>query len=148
MDAVVRILKYLNLSSGRGVMLSKHNDFLEIYGFTNADWAWSITNIRLTSRYFTFVGCNMLTWKSNKPKVVAQSSAGAEYRGMAHGVCELLWMRNLICYLGFEPKNSMQLYCNNQTTIDILQNLVQHDRTKHVAVDRYFIEENARCQTY
>ena len=34
------------------------------------------------------------------------------------------------------------LYCDNKGTISISQNPIQHDRTKHVEVDRHFIKEN------
>ena len=37
-----------------------------------------------------FVGGNLVTWRSKKQEVVARSSAEAEYRGVAKGVCELL----------------------------------------------------------
>ncbi|PRQ43270.1 putative RNA-directed DNA polymerase [Rosa chinensis] len=141
MDAVMRILKYLKSAPGRGVLFSKHNNILEVCGFTDADWAGNITDRRSTSGYFTFVGGNLVTWKSKKQKVVARSSAEAEYRGMAHGVCELLWLRNLLRDLGFKLESTMQLYCDNKAAIDISQNPVQHDRTKHVEVDRHFIKE-------
>ena len=36
---------------------------------------------------------------------------------------------------------SCELYCDNQAAINISENLVQHDRTKHVEVDRHFIKE-------
>ena len=35
----------------------------------------------------------------------------------------------------------MLLYCDNQATWEIANNPVQHDRTKHVEVDRHFIKE-------
>jgi len=35
----------------------------------------------------------------------------------------------------------MKLYCDNKSSIKIANNLVQHDRTKHVKIDRYFIKE-------
>lgn len=35
----------------------------------------------------------------------------------------------------------MQLYCDNQAAREIANNHVQHDRTKHVEVDRHFIKE-------
>nr|XP_011465868.1 PREDICTED: putative disease resistance RPP13-like protein 3 [Fragaria vesca subsp. vesca] len=141
MDAVVRILRYLKSAPGRGVMFSKHSSILEVCGFTDADWAGNITDRRSTSGYFTFVGGNLVTWKSKKQKVVARSSVEAEYRGMAHGVCELLWLKNVLQDLGVKPKCAMQLYCDNKAAIDISQNPVQHDRTKHVEVDRHFIKE-------
>ena len=35
----------------------------------------------------------------------------------------------------------MKLYCDNKAAISIAHNLVQHDRTKHVEIDRHFIKE-------
>ncbi|PRQ27705.1 putative linoleate 9S-lipoxygenase [Rosa chinensis] len=85
MEAVVRILRYLKSAPGRGLVFSKHRH-LDVLGYTDADWAGCITDRRSTSGYFTFLGGNLVTWKSKKQKVVARSSAEAEYRGMARGV--------------------------------------------------------------
>ncbi|KAI5322714.1 hypothetical protein L3X38_031786 [Prunus dulcis] len=35
----------------------------------------------------------------------------------------------------------MELHCDNKSTINIAHNPVQHGRTKHVEVDRHFIQE-------
>jgi len=35
----------------------------------------------------------------------------------------------------------MKLYCDNKSAINIAHNPVQHDRTKHVEVDKHFIKE-------
>ncbi|KAM1025522.1 hypothetical protein PS2_038373 [Malus domestica] len=83
---------------------------------------------------------------SKKQKVVARSSAEAEYRSMAHGVCELFWVKNLLRDLGFRPKHAMHLHCDNKAAIDIAHNPVQHDRTKHVEVDRHFIKEKIEAR--
>ena len=50
------------------------------------------------------MGGNLVTWRSKKQKVVARSSAEAEFRGMSHGVCELLWLKKLLRDLGFKPQ--------------------------------------------
>lgn len=141
MNAVYRILRYLKTAPGRGLLFAKSNDF-EIEGYTDADWAGDQTNRRSTSGYFTFVGGNLVTWRSKKQKVVARSSAEAEFRGMAHGVCELLWVKNILKDLGFKYQKPMSLHCDNKAAIEIAHNPVQHDRTKHVEVDRHFIKEN------
>lgn len=60
---------------------------------------------------------------------------------MTLGVCELLWVRNVLSDLGFKPKETMSLYCDNTSAIAIAHNPVQHDRTKHVEIDRHFIKE-------
>ena len=35
----------------------------------------------------------------------------------------------------------MRLYCDYKLAINIAHNPIQHDRTKHVEVDKHFIEE-------
>lgn len=61
---------------------------------------------------------------------------------MAHGVCKLLWIRNILRDLGIEYAKPINLQCENKAAIEIAQNHVQHDRTKHIEVDRHFIKEN------
>ncbi|RVX00402.1 Retrovirus-related Pol polyprotein from transposon TNT 1-94 [Vitis vinifera] len=73
----------------------------------------AVDDRRSTSGYFTFVSGNPVTWKSKKQNVIARSSAKAKFRGMALGL--------FAC--------------------DIAHNPIQHDRIKHVEVDRFFIKE-------
>ena len=122
-------------------MFSKNNH-LDIEGYIDADWAGNISDRKSTSSYFTFVGGNLVTWRSKKQKVVALSSAEAEFRGMVKGICELLWLKRLLTEIGFAPSSEMDLFCDNKVATDIAYNPVQHDRTKHVEVDRHFIKQN------
>jgi len=140
MKVVTQVLRYLKSSPGKGILFKKGEN-LKIKRYTDADWARSIEDRRSTSGYFTFMGGNLVTWRSKKQEVVARSSAEAEYRGMAKAICELLWIRNLMQELLVEQTNAMKLYCDSKAACDIAHNLVQHDRTKHVEVDRYFIKE-------
>ena len=72
---------------------------------------------------------------------MAGSSAEAEYRDMAKGVCELLWIKNLLQELEISPILPMKLYCDNKAACDIAHNPVQYDHTKHVKINRHFIKE-------
>ena len=65
MNAIIRILRYLKSSPGKGILFTK-GDSLDINGYTYADWAGSIQDRRSTSAYFTFVGGNLVTWRSKK----------------------------------------------------------------------------------
>ena len=78
--------------------------------------------------------------EEQETKGIALSSAEAEFRGMVKGLCELLWLKKLLAEIGFAPSSEMNLFCDNKATIDISHNPVQHDRTKHVEVDRNFIK--------
>ena len=60
---------------------------------------------------------------------------------MTLGICELLWIQGILKELGIDAIKPMKLYCDNKVAISIAHNPVQHDRTKHVEVDRHFIKE-------
>ncbi|KAI5339951.1 hypothetical protein L3X38_019225 [Prunus dulcis] len=140
MVAVIRILSYLKSTPGRGLLFKK-NGHLDLEGHTEADYAGNITDRRYTSGYFTFVGGNLVTWRSKKQNVVTQSSAESKYRGIAQGVCEILWLRWLLAEIGFRPDAATKLHGDSQSAFEIANNHVHHDRTKHVEVDRHFIKE-------
>jgi len=140
MKVITRVLRYLKSSPGKGILFKKGEN-LNIEGYTNANWAGSIEDRRSTSRYFTFVGGNLITWRSKKQEVVARSSTEAKYRGMTKAICELLWIRNLMQELLVEQTNAIKLYCDSKAACDIAHNPVQHDRIKHIEVDRHFIKK-------
>ena len=75
--AVQCILRYVKGSSGCG-LLYKSNGHLHIKGYTNADWASSSSDKMSTTSYCTFLGGNLIAWKSKKQTVVARSSAETE----------------------------------------------------------------------
>jgi len=85
MAAVMRILAYLKSASGKGILYECHGH-MRIEGFTDGDWAGDVTNRRSTSRYFTFVGGNLVTWRSKKQNVVSRSFAKLSI-GVWHMVC-------------------------------------------------------------
>ena len=141
MSAIMRILRYLKSTPGKGVLFSKGVDHLKVEAYTDADWAGSIDDRRSTSGFFAFVGGNLVTWKSMKQNVVARSSAESEYRGMALRICEVLCLSHLLRDLGYLARYLIGLYCDNKAACDIANNPVQHDRTKHMEIENFIIKE-------
>ncbi|RVW81638.1 Copia protein [Vitis vinifera] len=137
----MRILRYLKNALRKGILFAKNVDHQSIEVYTDADWVSAVDDRRSTSGYFTFVGGNLVTWKSKKQNVIARSSAEAEFKGMTLGLCEALWLRLLLQDLGYLSKQLIRLFCDNKAAYEIAHNQVQHDRTKHVEVDRFFIKE-------
>ena len=125
---------------GERTFFGKNEDRM-VEVFTDPDWAGSVIDRKSTSGYCTQLWGNLVTWRSEKQSVVARSSAEAEYRAMAHGICEAIWIKQLLEELKISYEFPMQLYCDNKATICIAHNPVRHDRTKHVEVDRHFITE-------
>ena len=109
MTAVIRILRYLKGTNSRGILFKK-NDYLDILAYTDADWAGNRDDRKSTSRYFTLIGGNLVTWKSKKQKVVALSSSEAEFWGIAKGVTEVIWLKKLLSKLNFPLKKACKLF--------------------------------------
>ena len=133
-EVAYRILKYLKRKPGRGLIFENHGHS-RIETYTDADWAGSITDRRCKSNYSTVIGGNLMTWRTKMQTVVARSSAEAEFRAIAHGIYDLLWLKKLLEDLKVTSSMPMKLYCDKKATINIAHNPVQHDRTKHVKVD-------------
>lgn len=73
--------------------------------------------------------------------MVAGSNAESEFRSMAIGICELLWLKIILDDLKIKWEGPMRLYCDNKSDINIVHNPVQHDRMKHIEVNKHFIKE-------
>ena len=56
--------------------------------------------------------------------MVARSSAEAEFRVMASGICELLLLRKIMMELRLPFEAPMKLYCDNKAMISIANNPV------------------------
>lgn len=52
-----------------------------------------LTEKRSTSGYHSFLGGNLVTWRSQKQATVACPSAEAEFRAIALQIFELLWLK-------------------------------------------------------
>ena len=95
LQLVHTILHYLKSSPRKGILFKKGTE-LTLEAYTDADYAGSMVNTRSTLGYCTFIGGNLVTWRSKKQTVVARSSTESEFRAMAHGVCELLWLKIIL----------------------------------------------------
>ncbi|XP_050156220.1 uncharacterized mitochondrial protein AtMg00810-like [Malus sylvestris] len=80
---------------GRGILMKKNGN-IAIMGYTNADWVGNSLDRKSTTGFCTFMGGNLVTWRSKKQSVIAQSIAEAEYRAMASTACELIWLKGLL----------------------------------------------------
>ncbi|KAI5388230.1 hypothetical protein KIW84_074064, partial [Lathyrus oleraceus] len=76
--AIFRILRYLKGTPGKGLIF-RNKGHIQVEAYTDVDWEGNINDRRSTSGYCTFVGGNLVAWRSKKQNVVARSSAEAEF---------------------------------------------------------------------
>lgn len=126
MEAIYRILKYLKMTTRKGLLYKKSgNNKVEL--FMDADWTGSIFNKRSTTGYCTYVWWNLVTWRSKKQLVVTHNNAETEFKALALGICEGMWLKRLLNELGVLLRRLIQLLCDNQTAISIAKNLDHRD---------------------
>ena len=140
LEAAYRILRYLK-GNPEKVLLVKKTSERNVSIFTDADWAGSVTDRRSTSGYCAYVRGNLVTWRSKKQGVVARSSAEAEFRTVTQGICERLWIHRVLEELKMKTELPLKFYSYSKAAISIAHNPVQHDRTKHIEIDRHFMKE-------
>ncbi|KAG7536916.1 GAG-pre-integrase domain [Arabidopsis suecica] len=139
-NMVNRILKYLKGAPGQGIWMGCNKN-TEIVGYCDADYAGDKNDRRSTTGYCTFIGGNLVTWRSKKQKVVSLSSAEAEYRAMRKLTTELMWLKALLKDFGIDTPQPITMHCDNQAAIHIATNSVFHERTKHIEVDCHKVRE-------
>lgn len=136
--ALQRILRYLKGTLHQGILFQKGD--MEISVYSDSDWASDKDDRRSTTGYMIFFGPNLISWCTKKQKSVSRSSTEAEYRAMAAGVAEAMWLRYITEALGIPPSRP-RLFCDNESTICVTKNPVLHDRMKHVGSDCHFVRD-------
>ena len=88
LDAARRILRYVKSTLHYGLFYEA-GCALQVHGYTDADWAGSVSDRRSTSGFMFSLGSAAISWSSKKQPTFALSSTKAEYRGAAMAACEV-----------------------------------------------------------
>lgn len=144
MTALKRILRYIQGILHLGLQLYKSSS-TELVCYTDADWAGCPDTRCSTSGFCVVLGDNLLSWLSKRQPTLSRSSAEAEYRGVANIVSKSCWLRNLLLELHCPILKATLVYCDNVIAIYLAGNPIQHQQTKHVELDIYFVREKVSC---
>jgi len=140
LDAVKRILRYIKHTLQCGIFYETNNQ-LQIHGYTDADLVGNVSDRRSTSGFMFYFGSGAVSWSSKKQPTVALSSTEAEYKGATIVACEVVWLQKLLLDLGQLMDAPIIIYCDNISSILLVNNPIYHARTKHIEVQYHFIRE-------
>ena len=140
-EAVKRILSYLAGTPKHGLCFTGTDLSNQFLGYSDSDYAGCPdTRISTTGTLFILNG-GPISWKSRIQKPVACSSTEAEYYAAGDAAREAVWLRLLLENLNSRQTEPSPLFCDNQSTIRLIQNPEFHDRTKHIAVKFHYIRQ-------
>ncbi|GJR42243.1 putative ribonuclease H-like domain-containing protein [Tanacetum coccineum] len=137
--AVKRIFRYLKGKLSLGLWYSKDSP-LELVTYTDSDYARATQDRKLTTGSYQFLGNRLISWQCKKQTVVATSTTEAEYVAAASCCGQVLWIQNQLLDYGYNFMNTV-IYIDNNSTICIIENHVQHSKTKHIEIRHHFIRD-------
>ena len=137
---VKRILCYLKGTATHGLHIT-HSSSFALHGFTGVDWAGSVDDRKSTSGYLVFFGQTSISWKSGKQRTVTHSSTEAEYKALADGTVEVIWLQYLLTDLQISSISAPIIWCDNLGATYLSVNPVFHARTKHIEVNYHFVRD-------
>ena len=83
----------------------------------------------------------MISWFSKKQSCVALSTAEVEYVAALLASSEAVWMRNLLSNLFDLQLDDTCIYCDKKSCVKLLENLVFHDKSKHIEIKYHYIKD-------
>eukprot|EP00253_Pinus_taeda_P029382 PITA_29382 len=78
--------------------------------------------------YVFTLGSGPITWACKKQSANSLSSAKVEYRGVIEDRKENLWLCQILSEFGFQQQHPTTLWCDNQSSIQLCKDPVQHQR--------------------
>lgn len=140
--ALKRLFRYLRGTVNHGIMYTKEGSSTCV-GYSDADWAGDVNDRKSTSGYVFMLSGGAVSWRSQKQRCVALSTAEAEYVAMASATQESVWLRQLIAELtnSSVAEAPTLIYEDNQSAIAMTKNPQFHGRAKHIDIKHHFIRE-------
>ena len=140
--AVKQILRYLAGTVNYGCVYMKLNKSEnKLTGYSDSDLAGDIDDRKSTGGSVFMLGSSLVTWCSQKQRVVALSSCEGEYIASANAACQGIWLSRLLGGLLSIQTPKVKLLVDNKSAIALSKNPVHHDRSKHIDTRYHFIRE-------
>ena len=109
--------------------------------FTDASHASEPDTRRSITSVVVKIGGNTVYWKSSFTSIVCHSSCESELMALDVGATILQMVRWLVEAIGGPIQGTIQLFVDNQGTIDISSNPVQSGRNLHVHARYYYVRD-------
>ena len=139
LTAVKRIIRYVNGTLDYDLWYLKDSNAC-LVGYSDADWAGSVDDRKSTSSGYFYLGNNLVSWMSKKQNLVSLPTVKAKY--IAAGSCctQLLRMKKSLHDYGI-PQDTMCVFYDNTSAINLSKNLVHHSKLKHTEIRYHFIRD-------
>jgi hypothetical protein len=137
---VKRILQYLVHMPYIGLWYHKGSTF-DLIDYSDFDYAGCKVDRKSTLGTCQFLGRSLVSWSSKKETSVTLSTAEAAYVAAGQCCAQLLWMRKILLDFGYNLRK-VPLICDNKSAIRLMDNLIEHSRSKHIDIRHHFLRDH------
>lgn len=103
MNAVKRILRYVKGTMQYGLIYARNSGNTVVTGFSDSNLGGMSDDRRSTSGVVYYLNDSLISWVSQKQRVVALSSCEAEFMAATAAVCQGIWVRNVLRQITGDP---------------------------------------------
>lgn len=135
---VHHIIRYLQRSPSRRLFFLIGSP-LRLIAYSDADQAGCPDTRCSITGWCLFFKDSLISRKSKKQACVLKYSTEFEYRTMSTTCSKISWLCGFFVVLGFSQSDRTPLHDDNTSAIQIIVNLVYHERTKHIEMNCHSI---------
>ena len=95
---MIRTLLFLRETPDVGIQFTGKS--LDIFGYSDADWAGDLDSRRSTTGYVVYAAGGPIAWQSRLQTTVAVSTMEAEYMSAFGAIQELIWIKGVLSEIG------------------------------------------------
>jgi hypothetical protein len=137
---VKKIFRYLKHTPNVGLWYPKGATF-DLIGYSDSDYVGCQIDRKSTSGGCHLLGRSLVSWTSKKQNSVALSTAEAEYIVVGACCTQILYMKQTLLDYGVVLEK-VPLLCDNESSVKIGNNPVQHSHTKHIDIRHHFLRDH------
>jgi transposase InsO family protein len=142
LHAARRIVRYLHQTKAYCLIFGVHPSAnFQLVAFSDSDWAGDKATKKSTTGVIIKFSGDTICWLSRRQKVVAQSTAEAEYIALAEATKELLWFRSWVAEM-FNKIVTGTIYGDNRSSIDIVKTESLSNRVRHIDIRTHLIRDH------
>ena len=138
--ALVRLLLYLKSTPTVGIKF-KGSD-LNLFAYSDADWAGDLDTRRSTTGYVVYAAGGPIAWQSKLQTTVAASTMEAEYMAAFGAIQELIWLKGVLGEIGIHLVDPITLNMDAKSAIALAKNPMHHKRSKHIDIKYHWLREH------
>lgn len=112
-----------------------------IVGHCDADYAGDVSDRKSITGYLCHHGDSLLSWRSKKQSVVAQSTQEPEYIALPWATREVIRIRGLFAELDGVSGQAVTIFCHNQAAINLSHNEILNERTNLIDTKYHFTRD-------